>query len=182
MSGCNVVSVSDPSVTDEVRAWFMGRTPERWFVAPLEVRVDREEILVVGEVAGPDLDPGTPPSVAAAARRGRIERFREETREARTRIARDAEHLFGRKVSWGAACGGERFVFTNVSVPVMTRLRMPEREVLDTLVDASVARSRSEALAWCVRLVGAHEGEWIAELRDALVHVQKVRAQGPASG
>jgi hypothetical protein len=61
----------------------------------------------------------------------------------------------------------------------MTRLRLPERQVLDTLVDAGVARSRSHALAWCVRLVGDHEGDWIAQLREALVHVHNVRAEGP---
>ena len=61
----------------------------------------------------------------------------------------------------------------------MTRLRMPEREVLDTLIDAGVARSRSEALAWCVRLVRDHEGDWIDQLRDALAHVDEARAGGP---
>ena len=40
--------------------------------------------------------------------------------------------------------------------------------MLDTLVDAGVARSRSHALAWCVRLVGDHEGEWIDQLREAI--------------
>jgi hypothetical protein len=70
-------------------------------------------------------------------------------------------------------------VFTHLSVPVMTRLRMGERRVLDTLVDAGVARSRSDALAWCVRLVKEHEAEWIDQLRDALVHVEIVRAEGP---
>ena len=43
----------------------------------------------------------------------------------------------------------------------MTRLRQPQRLVLDTLVDAGVARSRSDALAWCVRLVGQHEEDWL---------------------
>ena len=43
----------------------------------------------------------------------------------------------------------------------MTRLRQPQRMVLDTLVDAGVARSRSDALAWCVRLVGQHEDDWL---------------------
>jgi len=65
---------------------------------------------------------------------------------------------------------------------VMTRLRMREREVLDTLVEAGVARSRSHALAWCVRLVGENESEWIAKLRDAMQDVAKVRAEGPGSG
>ena len=66
-------------------------------------------------------------------------------------------------------------------MPVMTRLRQPERQVLDTLVESGVARSRSDALAWCVRLVGKHEADWMQDLRDALVHVQKVRAEGPTT-
>jgi hypothetical protein len=51
--------------------------------------------------------------------------------------------------------------------------------VLDTLVDAGVARSRSDALAWCVRLVGRNQEEWIGSLRDALVAVEAARSQGP---
>ena len=97
------------------------------------------------------------------------------------RIADEAEHLFGRKVAWGAACGDVRRVFTSLSLPVMTRLRMDDRAVLDTLVDASVARSRSDALAWCVRLVGQHQADWIAQLRDALTQVEAVREEGPAA-
>jgi hypothetical protein len=98
------------------------------------------------------------------------------------RVADAAEHRFGRKVAWGAECGDVRAVFTSLSVPVMTRLRMTERRVLDTLVEAGVARSRSDALAWCVRLVHEHEGDWIEELREALVHVERVRADGPQPG
>ncbi len=76
-------------------------------------------------------------------------------------------------------CGDIRELFTTASVPVMTRLRLDDRVVLDTLVDASVARSRSEALAWCVRLVGKHQADWIQQLRDALVAVEEVRSAGP---
>ena len=61
----------------------------------------------------------------------------------------------------------------------MTRLRQPERQVLDTLVDAGVARSRSDALAWCVRLVGEHADDWLAKLREAMQAVERVRAKGP---
>jgi hypothetical protein len=167
----NVRAVSEAGVGDEVAAWFAKRIPDGWFAAPPKVSVDRDEILVRGEVA----PAGDVPAAVC------IERFRELTRDARTLIARDAENLFGRKVSWGASCGDTRRLFSNLSVPVMTRLRMPEREVLDTLVDASVARSRSEALAWCVRMVGANEGDWIDQLREALVHVEKVRTEGPRS-
>ncbi len=61
----------------------------------------------------------------------------------------------------------------------MTRLRQPERRVLDTLVDAGVARSRSDALAWSVRLVGDHADEWLSQLRDAMREVDDLRAAGP---
>ena len=95
------------------------------------------------------------------------------------KIADEAEQRTGRKVAWGATCGDDRRVFTSLAVPVMTRLRMSERQVLDTLVGAGVARSRSDALAWCVRLVRDHEGDWIGQLRDALVAVNEARANGP---
>lgn len=159
--------------------WFAGRLPDGWFTEPPEVTYDRDEVLVVGRLAVPELAAGADAEALAAACRSRVEAFREETRRRRMEIADAAQERFGRKVAWGVACGDEREVFTNLAVPVMTRLRMDERGVLDTLVDASVARSRSEALAWCVRLVSEHEGDWIAKLRDALVGVEQVRAEGP---
>ena len=94
-------------------------------------------------------------------------------------IADEAEHRFGRKVAWGATCGERSEIFTNLSVPVMTRLRQRDRIVLDTLVDAGVARSRSDALAWSVRLVGKHAEEWLGQLRDAMRTVEDVRDAGP---
>jgi hypothetical protein len=166
-------------MSESVSSWFTGRLPDEWFTEAPEVTVDREEILVVGRLAAPDAGDDV-----RAGESGRIARFREDTREQRMRIAREAEHAFGRKVAWGAVCGETRAVFTSLSVPVMTRLRQPQRRVLDTLVDAGVARSRSDALAWCVRLVGEHTGDWLVALRDALQEVQKVRDAGPeaASG
>ena len=161
--------------------WFAGRLPDGWFTVPPTVTYDREEILVLGAIPAPDLGKDADPEAREAAVRSRIEAFREETRATRMAVADAAEARFGRKVAWGVECDGRREVFTSLSVPVMTRLRMQERAVLDTLVDASVARSRSDALAWCVRLVGQHEDEWIAQLRDALVEVKKVRGQGPSA-
>jgi hypothetical protein len=116
---------------------------------------------------------------AEAAAIGRSRRFREETRDARIEIAREAEHTFGRKVSWGVICENHKVMFTTLSIPVMTRLRQSERRVLDTLVEAGVARSRSDALAWCARLVGEHEDSWLSDLRGALRRVEQVRAEGP---
>jgi hypothetical protein len=170
------------SSSDEVQGWFAGRLPSEWFVGSPDVTADREEILVVGTLPDPDLSEGATPEAAAAARRSRIEGFREDTRERRMGIADEAQHRFGRRVSWGAQCGDVRELFTTVSAPAMTRLRMPERRVLDTLVDAGVARSRSHALAWCVRLVADKQDEWLKDLREALTNVEKVRGEGPANG
>ena len=147
----------------DVREWFAGRLPKEWSAGDPEITVDSEEILLVLQL----------PADAS------VKRFREETRQQRMKIADEAERRFGRTISWGVAAGDVRTLFTTVSVPVMTRLRIQERTVLDTLVESGVARSRSEALAWCVRLVGKHQAEWIDDLREALVHVQKVRAEGP---
>lgn len=166
---------------EELRAWFAGRLPEDWFTTAPQINFDRDEILVTGEVADVDLDDDASDPARRAARAARIDRFREETRHARMRIADDAEHRFGRKVAWGAECGNERVLFTTLSIPVMTRLRLPERKVLDTLIDSGVARSRSDALGWCVRLVAANQSEWLDNLRDALVDVERVRSEGPAA-
>jgi hypothetical protein len=164
-------------MSTEIQAWFTGRLPDEWFTEPAEVTVDREEITIIGKLAAPEAD--TESSAGDAAAEGRIKRFREETRARRIEIASEAERKFGRKVAWGARCGALGEMFTTLSVPVMTRLRQSERRVLDTLVDAGVARSRSDALAWCVRLTGEHSDAWLAELRDALRRVEEVRAQGP---
>jgi hypothetical protein len=94
-------------------------------------------------------------------------------------IAEEAQERYGRKVSWGVEVGGERILFTHIAVPVMTRLKQPERQVLDTLVDAGVARSRSDALAWSVKLVGEHAEEWLSKLRNAMSEVDELKTQGP---
>jgi hypothetical protein len=164
-------------VTSEITGWFGGRIPDDWFTEAPEVHCDREEIVVIGRLAAPAAQGDA--DADAAARRARATRFREETRDARVRIAEEAERRFGRKVSWGVRIDDERYLFTHAAVPVMTRLRFGERAVLDTLIDAGVARSRSEALSWCVRLVERHQGEWIAQLRDALAHVADARSAGP---
>jgi hypothetical protein len=162
----------------KLTAWLEGRIPDDWFEGAPELTADRDEILIVGRL--PDVATDASEDERAEGVAGRINRWREETREKRIRIALETEHRFGRKVSWGVEIGDERKLFTTLSTPVMTRLRMQERSVLDTLVDAGVARSRSHALAWCVRLVGQNQKEWIDDLRSALVQVQEVRSQGPS--
>jgi hypothetical protein len=156
--------------------WFAGRLPDNWFTGDPQVVVDREEITVIGHLPEPE---GAEGEGAEARSAGRAARFREETRADRMRIADEAQARYGRTVSWGVEVGGERVMFTNVAVPVMTRLRQPERQVLDTLVDAGVARSRSDALAWCVKMVGEHTEDWLAKLRQAMSEVDNLRAEGP---
>ncbi len=164
---------------DEIAGWFAGRLTEDWFTGAPDVRIDREEILVVGELADVELAKGASEATGAAARRSRVDAFREETRGQRMEIAEDAQHRFGRSVSWAVRIGGEERAFTALAMPTMTRLRMDERATLDTLVAAGVARSRAEALAWCVKLVAEHESDWISGLRDALAAVDEQRAKGP---
>jgi len=165
----------------EIKAWFAGRLPDDFFSGPAGVTVDNDEILVVGPLSSVELEKGATAGEAATAEEARIERFREDTREHRMRIAEEAQARFGRVVSWGATTGGTTRQFTTANVPVMTRLRMSQRQVLDTLIDAGIARSRSEALGWCVELVAKNESEWIDDLRDAFAHVEQVRAQGPGA-
>ena len=170
-------------ITDEqqqaVTGWFAGRLPEEWRAESPRVTVDREEITVVLTVA--DVEEGESEVATAEARAGRARGFRVDTREARMKIAREAQHRFERTVSWGLRVGDHEELWTHVAAPVMTRLRQPQRRVLDTLVEAGVARSRADALAWCVRLVGQHEGDWLAELREAMTAVDDVRRKGPAA-
>lgn len=165
---------------DTTLGWFAGRIPDTWFVNPIEITSDRDEIIVTGTLSPPEL--GEASDVARReAEHSRIESFREESRHKRMEIAASAERHFERKVTWSVRCGDTHLIFTHLAAPAMTRLRMPERRVLDTLIDAGVARSRSEALQWCVKLVGRHEDEWLRDLRRALEDVETVRERGPSS-
>ncbi len=169
--------------SDDATSWFGDQVPDSWFTE-LRVLVDRDEIMVIGSLEAGSSDAESPSEDhdgdAERAELAHIQWFREETREARVEIASRAEAKFGRKVSWATGCGDTQAAFTHLSVPVMTRLRIGERQILDTLVSAGVARSRSDALGWCVRLVAEHEGDWLDELRNAIATVDKVRAQGPS--
>ncbi len=147
----------------DIASFFIERVPREWFTAPLEVQADRDEILVTGELA--------PGSV--------LEDFRERSRPYRMQIATDAEARFLRKVSWAVRQDGNETRFTTISVPVMTRLRIDERSVLDALIEGGIARTRSEALSWCVRLVGQHQRDWLAKLLSAADTVREVRDRGP---
>lgn len=160
---------------EEIQGWLTGRIPAEWGATPSDLEIDPQEILVtvrLKDVEGVEGDLG-------AARSGRIQRFRQDTRDARMRIAQEAQRKYGRVLSWGAECGDVKQLFTHLALPVMTRLRIAEREVLDALVDAGIARSRAHALAWCVALVRQHQSDWFKELKEAMEGVARVRSQGP---
>jgi hypothetical protein len=160
-------------------AWLAGRLPQDWFTGPVEVSRDRDELIIWGDLAAPDLATDADDAERELAARARAKTFREDTRERRIEIASELEHLSGKKVSWGVRVGDHESLFTHLAAPVMTRLRQPERQVLDTLVDSGVARSRADALAWAVRLVGEHADSWLGDLRDAMEEVNRLRAKGP---
>jgi hypothetical protein len=171
---------TDTDTTAAIRGWFTGRLPQEWTSAGApQITVDREEITVVLTIPEPQTADDAGDAEQASARAGRIRGFREDTRERRIELAREVEHRFDRKVAWGVRSGDREELFTHLAVPVMTRLRQPERQVLDTLVEAGVARSRAHALAWCVRLTGEHAEEWLAKLRTAMEQVREVREAGP---
>jgi len=166
-----------------IQSWFAGRLPSEWTSAgSARTETDRDEITVTLQVAPPDLPEDASDIDRAEAADGRISGFREDTRDRRIAIAREAEHRFGRPISWAVEVDGRTQLFTHVAAPVMTRLRQPERQVLDTLIDGNIARSRAEAVAWCVRLVGKNTDEWLADLRDAIRAVDDVRKAGPGAG
>ncbi|MGI8574498.1 MAG: hypothetical protein ACR2MA_03970 [Egibacteraceae bacterium] len=171
-------------VRETTRDWFAQRIPDDWFSEPVQITADDDEILLVGTL------PVTPEAGAAEGEADQapddhgtgaellVKRFRESTRAARMEIARAAEQRYGRKVSWGVRADGAEWLFTTLGVPAMTRLKLAERQVLDTLIDAGVARSRSEALAWCVREVAESHADWFEELRAAFAQVEQVREKG----
>jgi hypothetical protein len=165
------------SELDEIKGWVAGRLPADWYEGTPEVTADREEILVIGTLKPAKVEGNEDAQKAAAA--GRVKQHREDTREKRMAISNEAERRFDRPISWGVKLGDKTFLFTHLSIPVMTRLRQKERQVLDSLVDAGVARSRSEAVAWCIRLVEQHESDWLKELREAMSKVAQVRSGGP---
>ncbi|MCI4061336.1 hypothetical protein MRQ36_01605 [Micromonospora sp. R77] len=169
----------DPPPADDATGWITGAVPDGWFSEPPQIVIDRDEIIIWGRLPEPQLAADATDADRTAAQSGRIHQFREDTRDDRIRVARQAEHRYRRKVSWGARCGAAEQLFSHLAAPVMTRLRQPERQVLDTLVEAGVARSRSEALAWCVRLVGRHTDDWLTQLREAMTAVDDLRRQGP---
>ena len=160
--------------------WFSAHVDDEWGSEGIEITADDDEILVVVKVSTADEELPDDPDDKEIAIKRIARQFRRGTRQSRVSVAEEAQELFERKVSWGVQAGEDTYLFTHLTVPAMTRLRIAERGVLDTLVNAGVANSRSEALAWCVKFVSKTEKAWLTELSDAFKAVEKVRHVGPS--
>src|SRR4051812_50208006 len=90
---------------DDIIAWFTGRLPGDWTRQAPQISVDDEEIVVKIAISPADLVDDADQSAVAEAAAGRMAAWREETREARIAIAKEAQQRFGRKVSWGVVVG-----------------------------------------------------------------------------
>jgi hypothetical protein len=151
---------------DDLLSLLARRLPPDLAAAP-EVRRYPDELVLVLQLDGPA---GVEPQALIARRR-------EETRGLRMEIARELERATGLPVAWGMRAGGLEVLFTTRTTPVMTRLGRAERELLDTLVAAGVADTRSSALAYAVRAFAAEHADWLAEVRAAIAEVERVRAR-----
>jgi hypothetical protein len=161
----------------EVQSWLQERLPEGLADGPPEITVYDDEVVVVIPLAAPPSDAELPGDERRQAEYAPITRRREETRPLRMKLARELQSRLGRPIAWGMRAGGSEALFTTRSVPVMTRLGRAERDVLDTLVAAGVADTRSSALAYAVRAFAAEHADWLDEVREALAQVEQVRAR-----
>jgi len=169
-----------PTAITDIQSWFDSHVDDEWGSSSVKVRVDDDEILAVVTFASDSDDQPEDPNDKEIAIKRSVRQFRQSSRQSRMSVADAAQELFERKVSWGVKAGDDTYLFTHVTAPAMTRLRMGEREVLDTLVNSGVATSRSEALSWCVKFVRDNESDWLKSLRDAFKSVEEVRNAGPS--
>jgi len=165
--------------TSEITGWVSGALPPELYRGVPDIDVDRDEILVVGDVGPPAVPDGLDAEGTTAAERARISRFREETRDQRIGVARQAEARYGRPISWGATAGATTERFTTVRALVGTRLGLEHRRVLDRLVASGIAKHRGQALAWCVDLVQQNEEPWLTRLQAALKTLEDTAADAP---
>lgn len=164
------------NITEAAR-WVHEQMPAELLSGPPELSAYDDEVVVLLPIALPALPEDLPAEARRRAEYQLIAQRREETRPLRMRLARDLQKRLGLAVAWGMRAGESEALFTTRSAPVMTRLGRAEREVLDTLVAAGVADTRSSALAYAVRAFATEHADWLAEVRDAIAQVEQVRAR-----
>ncbi|HEU5102687.1 MAG TPA: hypothetical protein VFU22_26865, partial [Roseiflexaceae bacterium] len=135
---------------NELQSWLQERVPANVVSGPPEIAIYDDEAVIVLPLLLPELGRAPEVEERRAAERELIAQRREETRPWRMKLARELQSKLGRAVAWGMRAGESEALFSTRSVPVMTRLGRAERDVLDTLVAAGVADTRSAALAYAV--------------------------------
>jgi len=163
--------------THEIQSWLQERALANLLASPPEIALYDDEAVIVLPLATAELDEALADEQLRAAERALIVRRREETRPWRMKQARELQPKLGRAVAWGMRAGASAALFSTRSVPVMTRLGRTERDVLDTLVAAGVADTRSAALAYAVRAFAAEHIDWLDEVREAIAQVDQVRGR-----
>lgn len=163
--------------TLELQAWVQERLPANLLAGVPEVAAYEDEVVVMLPITTVDLDVELAGDERRRAEYELIARRREDTRLVRMKLARELQKQLGRPVAWGMRAGESEALFTTRSAPVMTRLGRSERDVLDTLVAAGVADTRSSALAYVVRAFAAEHVDWLADVREAIAQVEQVRAR-----
>ncbi|MBK9714511.1 MAG: hypothetical protein IPO81_24855 [Kouleothrix sp.] len=163
--------------TTELQSWLKERLPADLVAGMPEIAIYDDEVIVTVPLATGALGAELAGDERRQAEQRLIVQRREETRPLRMKLARELQARLGRPVAWGMRAGETELMFTTRSVPVMTRLGRAERDVLDTLVAAGVADTRSSALAYAVRAFAAEHADWLAEVRTAIAQVEQVRAR-----
>lgn len=161
----------------ELQHWLQAHLPVDLVVKLPEVRVYPDEIVVILQLSDAGLGREVGEQELMEAEHQLIAERREETRPLRMRLARELQARLNRPIAWGMRVGTSEMLFTTRSAPVMTRLGRAERELLDTLVAAGVAETRSAALAYVVRAFAVEHADWLAEMRQALTQIDEVRAR-----
>ena len=162
---------------EELQRRIQERLPAQLLAGAPEISVYDDEVVVVVPIAADSLHSSLPDDERRDAALRLIGRRRDETRSLRMKLARDVQEVAGRPVAWGMRVGDTTALFTTRSAPVRTRLGRAERDVLDTLVAAGVAETRSSALAYTVRAFAVEHTDWLAEVRAAIEQVEQVRAR-----
>lgn len=163
--------------TSEIAQWVQDRMPAALLASVPEVARYEDEVVVVLPIAAAPAAEEQDDGARRQQEYRQIAEQREVTRPLRMKLARELQKQLGVPVSWGMRVGVSEALFTTRSAPVMTRLGRAERDVLDTLVAAGVADTRSSALAYAVRAFAAEHADWLAEVRAAIAQVDQVRAR-----
>jgi len=162
---------------NELQSWLQERAPANLLAGPPEITIYDDEAVIVLPLVTAELNDALTDEELRAIERSLIAQRREETRPWRIKQARELQSKLGRSVAWGMRAGASETLFSTRSVPVMTRLGRTERDVLDTLVAAGVADTRSAALAYAVRAFAAEHTDWLDEVREAIAQVDQVRGR-----